>query len=277
MEIRNKRTARLFGWTAALVLAFATATVAAEEPLTFKGMISAREGQKITISAPDGSHHSVTITDGTRVVSVSGKLGLSKSDKTHAELIVGLPVEIEAVQNGAETDAVKVSFKSGDLKTARQIEAGTAQARERVRTKAAELDAKDAEIKRRLSEANQYTEKASATVLFASGSTAITAEGKAQLKDIAARAKTVKGYLVSVTGYADPRGNAESNQRLSERRAAAVITYLQKYAGLMPQRVMAGDAMGDAHLIGNVATSEGLAQNRRVVVKVLTNKGLEGL
>ncbi len=43
------------------------------------------------------------------------------------------------------------------------------------------------------------------------------------------------------------------------------------------QRVLAGDAMGDAHQIGYATSSEGKAQNRRVVVKVLTNKGREGL
>ncbi len=128
-----------------------------------------------------------------------------------------------------------------------------------------------------MSEANQYDEKAQATVLFNVGSVAISSQSRSDLQAIAAKAKAIKGYLVSVIGYADPTGNAEANQKLSERRAAAVIAYLQKSCGLQPQRVLAGDAMGDAHQVGDTSTSEGRAQNRRVVVKVLTNKGLEGL
>jgi outer membrane protein OmpA-like peptidoglycan-associated protein len=247
------------------------------EPFNIKGMISAREGSKMTVTTPDGAHTVVTITDSTRVVSSAGKLGLQKSDKTHEELITGLPVSVDAVRNGAEIDASKVTFKSGDLKTARQIEAGTAQAKERARAKATELQAQNDELRKRMSEANQYVEKAQTTVLFATGSAQLSAQAKADLQSIANRAKAIKGYFISAVGYADVTGNAEANQKLSERRAAAVIAYLQKYCGVMAQRVLAGDAMGDAHQISNDHSASGLAQNRRVVVKVLTNKGLEGL
>ena len=128
-----------------------------------------------------------------------------------------------------------------------------------------------------MSEANQYVEKAQATVLFPVGGATLSAEGRSELQGLAAKAKAIKGYLVSVVGYADPTGNAEANQKLSERRAAAVINYLQRSCGLAPQRVMAGDALGDTQQVGDASTAVGRAQNRRVVVKVLTNKGLEGL
>jgi outer membrane protein OmpA-like peptidoglycan-associated protein len=251
--------------------------VAMAEPFSTTGMITAREGDKITVTAPDGTHTDMMLTPSTKVVSVSGKVLKSKSDVTASEVITGLPVSVDAERNGDKIDAVKIEFKSGDLKTARQVEAGTAQAKARVREKAAELQAQNDEMKKRLSEANQYVEKASATVLFATGSTVISAQGKSDLQHIASQAKAIKGYMVSVAGYADTTGNAEANQKLSERRAAAVINYLQKSCGLMTQRVMAGDALGDAHQIGDAHTTEGKAQNRRVVVKVLTNKGLEGL
>ena len=261
---------------AALAMA-AVPLAASAENLEIKGMISGREGHRLEVTQPDGTKTELTLTESTKVTAVSGKLGLSRNDGSPSDLITGLPVDVDAQQNGSELDAVKVTYKSGDMKTARQIEAGTAQAKANARAKAAQLQAQNDEMRRRLSDANQYDEKGQTTVLFATGSTAISSQARSQLQDIAAKAKGIKGYLVSVIGYADTTGNPEINQKLSERRAAAVIAYLQKSCGLAPQRVLAGDAMGDAHQIGDVHTSEGKAQNRRVVVKVLTNKGLEGL
>ena len=225
----------------------------------------------------DGTKTELNLTDATKVTIVSGALKLQRNDGSISDLINGLPVNAEAQPNGSALDAVKITYKAGDMKTARQVEAGTAQAKARVREKAAQLQAQNDELKRRMSEANQYNEKAQATVLFATGSSAISAQARSDLQGIAAKAKGIKGYLVSVIGYADPTGSPTTNQKLSERRAAAVIAYLQKSCDLQPQRVLAGDAMGDAHLIGDVSTNEGRSQNRRVVVKVLTNKGLEGL
>ena len=262
---------------AVMAAILATPLAAAAQTVEVKGMISSRDGHHLEVTAPDGTKTELNLTDATRVSVVSGKLGLSRSDGSVTDLITGLPVDIDAQPNGAALDAVKVTYKSGDMKTARQIEAGTAQAKANVRAKAAQLQAQNDELRNRLSEANQYDEKAQTTVLFATGSSAVSSEARANLQDIAAKAKGIKGYLVSVIGYADPTGNPTANQRLSERRAAAVIAYLQKSCGLQPQRVLAGDAMGDAHLIGDTSSSEGRAQNRRVVVKVLTNKGLEGL
>jgi OOP family OmpA-OmpF porin len=83
--------------------------------------------------------------------------------------------------------------------------------------------------------------------------------------------------MLSVTGYADKTGNSSANQALSEKRAMAVIRYLQRCCDLQPSRVLSSKAMGDVKQVGDTSTSEGLAQNRRVVVQILVNKGLEGL
>jgi outer membrane protein OmpA-like peptidoglycan-associated protein len=257
--------------------AVAAPLAASAQSVEIKGMISAREGHRLEVTSQDGTKTELTLTDSTKVTAISGKLGLSRNDGSPSDLITGLPVDIDAQQNGAELDALKVTYKSGDMKTARQIEAGTAQAKANARAKAEHLQAQNDEMRKRLSEANQYDEKGQTTVLFNTGSTAISSQGRSQLQDIATKAKGIKGYLVSVIGYADTTGNPDANQRLSERRAAAVIAYLQKSCGLQPQRVLAGDAMGDAHQVGDASSSQGKAQNRRVVVKVLTNKGLEGL
>jgi outer membrane protein OmpA-like peptidoglycan-associated protein len=109
-------------------------------------------------------------------------------------------------------------------------------------------------------------------VLFASGSTKISAKGKADLMAFAEKAKATKGYLVSTTGYTDATGNAAKNQALSKARANAVHDFLQQQGGLMPARVIHSDGMG-------VATDAGSGSNanaRKVTVSLLQDKGVAG-
>lgn len=249
---------------AAFVLLLAAAPQVAGADVV-NGMITGRDGAQMTVTAPDGSDTVVTLTDQTKVTATAGRLGLRSSDMAVTDLIAGLPVRVETVTNGMETDAVSVSFKASDLKTAQQVAAGTAR-----------LKAENEALKRRLSQANQYVLKGETTVLFATGSAVISAKGKADLKAIAAQALGIKGYLIGVTGHADTTGDSKANQALSERRATAVVRYLQKYCGVQPYRVLSANAMGDVHPVGETSSTEGQAQNRRVVIQILTNKGLEG-
>jgi outer membrane protein OmpA-like peptidoglycan-associated protein len=124
---------------------------------------------------------------------------------------------------------------------------------------------------------SDYDVKGEATVKFNSGSAKIAPADEEQLKQLAETAKGMKGYIVEVTGYADATGNAEMNTRLSEARAKAVITYLMQQGGVPIRHIVAPGAMGE---YGNAAesneTKEGRADNRRVDVKVLVNKGIAG-
>ena len=267
----------LAAFFAALAMMLAIPGLAAAEGPSIHGMIIARDGPNMLVRNNDGTETTVTLTENTKVVATEGALGIRQTELAVTDLLEGLPVTVETVQNGDHLDAARVTFKVGDLKTARQVEAGTAEAKARVRAKAAELEAKDKELQQRLSEANQYVEKGSATILFPVGSATISKEGKAQLKGLAQQAKAIKGYLIGVIGYADTTGSSEANQALSEKRANAVIRYLQKYCGIQPYRVLARNAMGEAHQVGEASSSEGRAKNRRVVVQILVNKGLEGL
>jgi outer membrane protein OmpA-like peptidoglycan-associated protein len=140
-----------------------------------------------------------------------------------------------------------------------------------------ELEAQNAELKHRMSEANQYVEKGSTTILFPTGSATISPAGKEQLQAIATRALGIKGYLLGVTGHADTTGDTIANQQLSERRADAVIRFLQRHCNVQPYRILSSVAVGDIQQIANNDSPQGRAANRRVVVQVLTNKGLEGL
>jgi outer membrane protein OmpA-like peptidoglycan-associated protein len=124
---------------------------------------------------------------------------------------------------------------------------------------------------KRMDEFGTYEALATVEVLFDSGSTAISAKGKSDLDALAAQAKQTKNYQVVMQGFTDSTGNAEANQRLSTRRAAAVTNYLQQQAGLAPGRVRAGDGMG-------VAADAGTGSNanaRKVVVKLVVDKGVQ--
>lgn len=247
------------------------ATVPVEGKL--KGMINGRQGPRLSVATAPGQATTVMLTPTTKISAVSGALGLQSDTRPDSDLVIGLPVEIDTLTQGAEVTAAKVTFKSKDLKTAYQVQAGTATERARL----TEAQAQNAELRKRMSQATEYVEKDRATVYFAVGKSALSSEGRAELSRIADKARTVKGYFIGVVGYADPTGDAEANQRLSERRASAVVQYLQKYGGVQPSRVLAPDAMGEDKATGDVSSARGLAENRRVVVKVLTNKGLEGL
>jgi outer membrane protein OmpA-like peptidoglycan-associated protein len=224
-----------------------------------------------------GQQTVVTLTDQTRVTSVGGTFGLQKDDMAVTDLINGLAVNVKGTEAGGGVEALEVTFKPSDLKRAKVVEAGTAQVKAQARAKVQELQAQNAELKQRMSEANQYVEKGSTSILFASGSATISAQGKQQLQAIAEKARGIKGYLIGVSGHADTTGDSLANQKLSERRADAVIRYLQRHANVQPYRILSTVAVGDIQQISNNDTPQGRAANRRVVVQVLTNKGLEGL
>jgi outer membrane protein OmpA-like peptidoglycan-associated protein len=79
-----------------------------------------------------------------------------------------------------------------------------------------------------------------------------------------------------VKGFADSSGNAAMNQKLSMDRAQTVIAYLIQTCNVPVRHVIAPGAMGTADPTAPNETPQGRAENRRVEVKVLVNKGLAG-
>ena len=65
-----------------------------------------------------------------------------------------------------------------------------------------------------------------------------------------------------VEGHTDTEGTDERNQKLSDRRARAVVHYLEKH-GIAPER-MESIGYGSTRPIADNDTPEGMAQNRRV-------------
>jgi OOP family OmpA-OmpF porin len=83
-----------------------------------------------------------------------------------------------------------------------------------------------------------------------------------------------KAYVLEVTGHADSTGSTAVNRALSQRRADAVIRYLVEQHKIPLRRIITPYGFGALEPIADNKTREGRAQNRRVEVKILVNKGL---
>jgi outer membrane protein OmpA-like peptidoglycan-associated protein len=114
------------------------------------------------------------------------------------------------------------------------------------------------------------------TVYFANGKVTIDPKYKPQLQQLADKAKTITAYMIQVKGYASSVGSASLNQKLSEDRANNVTQFLQQQGHVPLTNMLAPGAMGESRQVGSDKTAEGQAENRRVVVRVLQNKGIAG-
>ncbi len=121
-----------------------------------------------------------------------------------------------------------------------------------------------------------YDVKGQATVKFGVGSATLDAGDQQTLQQIAQTATSLSGYIVEVTGYADSTGSAAMNTKLSEERAKAVIAFLMQQGGVPVRHIVAPGAMGEYGAAASNETKGGRAENRRVEVKVLVNKGIAG-
>ncbi|MFA9459968.1 OmpA family protein [Thiohalorhabdus sp. Cl-TMA] len=78
-------------------------------------------------------------------------------------------------------------------------------------------------------------------------------------------AKVLQEYektVIHVAGYTDSTGSEGYNQRLSERRAEAVASYLRAQ-GILEERIVTR-GYGETHFVADNSTPQGRAQNRRV-------------
>lgn len=77
--------------------------------------------------------------------------------------------------------------------------------------------------------------------------------------------------VIEIAGHTDSTGSPEYNQGLSERRAAAVDSYLGNRGVLRDRTIVVG--AGQAHPIASNATESGRAQNRRVEITLVPMQG----
>jgi outer membrane protein OmpA-like peptidoglycan-associated protein len=255
---------------------------------TIEGIIISRSGETLIVSTPEGGQATVVFTKGTKVQSWGV---FSPKEVPATALIPGLKVSAE----GANDDqnrfvAQKIDFDKGDLETAQKIQAGLHPTAEQVAANQKSLSAtkeqteeNKEQIERniqatsnRFSELSEYDETADVNVSFEVGSSDISAQDKETLMKLAHDAASLTGYIIEVKGYADSSGGAVMNTKLSEGRAQTVVAYLVQECNVPMRHIVSPVAMGVTHALVSNETASGRAENRRVEVKVLRNKGIAG-
>ena len=278
-----------------------------------KGAISGRSGATMTVKSPGTGDVTVLLTPTTKVEETAG---LFRHDTMNVSALVpGLYVQVKGSNNDqSQLVADSVKFNGSDLKAAVDSQAGLAPTQEKVAQNQQELQQSQAQIaaqqqviqqqateiaaqkkasdehaaeiaankaaiaeaNKRFGELDQYNILGEVTVLFGNDRVEIGPEYKPQLLQLAQQAMNIKGYMIQVKGYASKVGSQALNQRLSLERARNVTNFMEQQANIPLTNILSPGAMGTSREVAPDTTSEGQAENRRVVVRILQNKGIAG-
>jgi len=177
-----------------------------------------------------------------------------------------------------ESRAGTIENRQGQLEdTEKQTQQQVGQVKaqtEQVKTVADQANQGVTDVNKRVSDLDNYASKYSKTVYFKLNSATLSPEAKQDLDQLAQQALNEKGYVIEVAGFADASGKAAINQALSERRAHAVIQYLEQQGNIPIHRILTPAGMGTSHAVADNKTRAGRKQNRRVEVNVLVNQGV---
>jgi OmpA-OmpF porin, OOP family len=185
---------------------------------------------------------------------------LSESEK-NAQRLSGQIQEVSAVSNAAR-GAAKAAQDTADQANV-GIKQASDQAQNGIRV-----------TNDRISSLDDYDVKGNTTVLFTVGSATLSKEAKADLDKLAETAGQQKGYLIEIVGFTSSEGGVAANQRLSKRRADAVVQYLAENHSIPLHRIVMPMGLGETKPVADNKTRDGRQQNRRVEITVLVNKGL---
>jgi len=252
--------------------------------MKFKGVVIGREADAFTIRDRSREDYQVLVTDDTSIKTYGGFLRSGKRYPVN-DILRGLIVEVEGRGDPqGQLVADKIRFKESDMRAAittdtrvNPVEAN----QERMSGQMDELYAVAAEAR---SEANAANERISAlddydvqeavAVNFRVNSAALSPEAKQQLDALAAKAMNTKGYSIEVSGHTDSTGSEAKNFRLSRERADSVVQYLAVNHKIPLRRFISPMGYGKTEAVADNTTAAGRAQNRRVEVKILLNRGM---
>jgi outer membrane protein OmpA-like peptidoglycan-associated protein len=105
------------------------------------------------------------------------------------------------------------------------------------------------------------------TIGFDRGGARLTNIAKAILDGVALRMKNDLNSTAVITGYSDNAGSEDANLKISAQRADAAKAYLVERHGIDAARIRTA-GRGSADSVGDNATEEGRAKNRRAVIVV---------
>ena len=220
---------------------------------------------------------------------VADEIKFSQAELRVANSVVSLvnPVEgrvtaAEGRMTLAEQNAQRLSGQLEELNAVASLASGGAKAAQETADKAMvaansaneRITTVNESLSGRISSLDEYEAAKTVNINFKVGSAVLSADAKAALDEIATQAKTEKGYVIQVAGFASSDGNEALNRRLSQRRAEAVMSYLIENHDVSQRRIITPLGFGEARPVADNSTREGRQENRRVEVAILVSKGL---
>jgi OOP family OmpA-OmpF porin len=287
-------------------------TVASGEKIKLKGVVTRRDSDTFTVRDINGVDTVVRLDNNTTVKTKGGFLR-GGTNYGQTQILRGLNLEVEGRGNGSgELLAQKIRFNDSDLRVARAVESRAAPLEDRASNTETKLSQVEQNAQRlsgqldelaavantakggaraaqetadsavagvnatndRISALDDYVPQDVLAVNFKTGSAILSADSKAKLDEIATKAMNAKGYVVEVSGFADATGSVARNRQLSQRRADNVIRYLVENHQIPLRRIVTPYGFGESNPVAENDSRDGRAQNRRVEVKLLVNKGL---
>jgi outer membrane protein OmpA-like peptidoglycan-associated protein len=287
-------------------------TVVSGQKMKIKGVVTRRDSDTFTVRDNNGVDTVVRLEDTTSVKAKGGFLR-SGANYAQTQILRGLNLEIEGRGNASgELVANKIRFNESDLRVARAVESRAAPLEDRASTTESKLSQVEQNAQRlsgqldelaavantakggaraaqetadsavagvnatndRISALDDYEPQSVLAVNFKSGSSLLSMDSKAKLDEVATKALNSKGYVIEVSGFADTTGSVTRNRILSQRRADNVIRYLVENHSIPLRRIVTPYGYGESNPVAENTSRDGRAQNRRVEVKLLVNKGL---
>lgn len=287
-------------------------TVVSGERIKIKGVVTRRDADTFTIRDNNGVDTTVRLDSSTSVKTKGGFLR-SGANYAQTQILRGLNLEVDGRGNGSgELLAEKIRFNDSDLRVARAVESRAAPLEDRASNTETKLTQVEQNAQRlsgqmdelsavantakggaraaqqtadsavagvnatndRISALDDYVPQTVLAVNFKVGSAVLSSESKAKLDELATKALNAKGYVVEVSGFTDASGSVDRNRALSQRRADTVIRYLIENHRIPLRRIVTPYGYGESNAIAENNSRAGRAQNRRVEVKLLVNKGL---
>jgi outer membrane protein OmpA-like peptidoglycan-associated protein len=278
------------------------------------GMIQSRNGDSIAIlEKKTNTVGVVNVSDSTKFDRKKGTFKFRRAEMDVTAMVPGLTIDAEGVGNAkGQLDASKVSFSPDDFaievaeekqitanqaaaaqaqSTANQGVAGAAAAQssanqaqtsantaQSTANAAGDVAVMDADaismVNKRVSDLGDYKTVVGGVIWFPTGHATLASEDKKMLDQLAKDAMGLDNYMIEVAGYASSTGTKEMDQKLSDARATAVVTYLRNSANVPMRRFLVPAGYGASHPAVSNTDSEGRQINQRVDVKVIVNKGL---
>ena len=281
------------------ILLLLCGTAAAQSKV--KGNIISRAGSHMTMKTSDGNSVVVVLNDSTDVQQIEGVFKARKKDMAMAALIPGLACEVQGTYNAQDQLVADwVRFTGEALEQAQSAQAAVHETAVQAAANQADLEKQNAALKEQQAAIDKQQQEIAAnkakiaansarfgqlddfyildevTVYFANGKVNVDPKYVPPILELAQKAKTYNGYNIQVKGYASAVGSAALNQELSEERAQNVTNILLQQANIPLTAMLAPGAMGESRQVGSDKTEAGQAENRRVVVRALLNKGIAG-